>query len=94
MDANVHILATVYDDGNGKGSSYGDGVPFVIAGPLTLSSNAYDYGSVPVSNLELDAGYNGYVLFETRWYGTGDSYRDYASSCVIVNVDTTGCGRR
>jgi hypothetical protein len=66
MDASVHVLATVYDDANSHGSSYGDGVP--------------------VSVLELDAGYKGTVVFETRWYGTADSYADYVSSFVTVTV--------
>jgi hypothetical protein len=85
MDTSVYIIAYVFDDENGKGSSYGDGVPFVVE-TLSLSSDAYDYGSVSVSVLDLDSGYDGYVVFETRWYGVGNSYSDYVSDVVMVGV--------
>jgi hypothetical protein len=79
----------------GHGLSYGDGVGFVIAGPLSLSSDTYDYGSVPISALDLDVdpGYNGTVAFETRWYGVAGSYDSYVSQIVWANVDTTQCGK-
>jgi hypothetical protein len=78
MNAFVQVLATVYDDGNGKGSSYGNGVGFVIIEPYLIydCDHTYEYGSVPVSTLDLDSGYNWTVVFETRWYGTGNSYSD------------------
>jgi hypothetical protein len=76
---------TVYDDANGNGSAYGDGVPFVVE-TLSLSSDSYDYGSVPISALDLDSGYDGYVVFETRWYGVANSYEDYVSSFAVVQV--------
>jgi hypothetical protein len=72
----------------GHGSSYGDGVGFVVE-TLSLSMGTYDYGSVPISALDLDAGYDGYVVFETRWYGVADSYADYVSNYVMMTVDTT-----
>jgi hypothetical protein len=67
-----------------------DGVGFVVAGPLTFSSCTYDYGSVPVSALDLDVdpGYNGNVLFEVRWYGVANSYSNYTNACVEVTVNT------
>jgi hypothetical protein len=94
MDNHVYVVAYVFKDGNGNKSSYDSGSGFVIAGPLTYSSDTYDYGSVEVSGLGLDSGYNGTVMFETRWYGVGDSYGHYVSSCVIVTVDTTSCSRK
>jgi hypothetical protein len=91
MDTHVYIVAYVFDDENGHRSSYGNGTGFVIAGPLTFSSCTYEYGSVSVSALDLytDPGYNGTVVFEVRWYGTGNSYSDYISAWVSVNVNTT-----
>jgi hypothetical protein len=56
---------------------------------LSLSSNAYSYGSVALSALDLDSGYCGTVVFETRWYGVANSYSDYISDFVFVTVDTT-----
>jgi hypothetical protein len=60
-------------------------VGFVIV-EAWLSSDTFGYGDASVATLDLDSGYNGYVRFETRWYGTADSYADYVSSFVIVTV--------
>jgi hypothetical protein len=94
MDTSVYILAYVFDDDNGKGSSYGDGA-LIYINELTISYgtyDTYDYGSVPLSVLDLDSGYCGTVIFETRWYGTADSYADYVTSFVVMTVDTTRNG--
>jgi hypothetical protein len=63
-------------------------VGFVVVEPCLVfdCDRAYGYADATVADLDLDSGYNGYVMFETRWYGVADSYADYVSNFVIVSV--------
>jgi hypothetical protein len=86
MAGYVYIYATVEEDENGYGSSYGNDVPFYV-GYGAISSNDWSVSFYAYSGtLDLDAGFYGIVLLEARWYDSG--YDEWVSQWVRVLVDT------